>query len=93
MVLGEDPSDLRQVRAVAGDPGRHKLFQGHRSQFGMAPAARKIGRLQVDGGVQIVWAAPRPTPPEPFPASRTAAQWLVFLHDLYTGWGNRWSAP
>jgi urea transport system substrate-binding protein len=30
--------------------------------------------------------------PEPYPRTRTAEAWRALLHDLYTGWGNRWSA-
>ena len=51
----------------------------------------RIGQIQADGTIQIVWAATEPVAPQPFPASRTAAEWLAFLHDLYVGWGNQWS--
>jgi urea transport system substrate-binding protein len=53
----------------------------------------RIARLEPDGRYQIVWSAPQPAAPEPFPSTRTTTEWLGFLHDLYTGWGNRWSAP
>jgi urea transport system substrate-binding protein len=53
----------------------------------------RIGRIQADGQFKIVWAAPEPVRPDPYPNSRTAEAWRAFLHDLYTGWGNRWSAP
>jgi urea ABC transporter urea binding protein len=53
----------------------------------------RIGQIQSNGRMKIVWTAPESIPPEPFPKSRTATEWLAFLHDLYTGWGNRWSAP
>jgi len=53
----------------------------------------RIGQFQPDGRTQIVWSASNPVRPEPFPATRTATQWLALLHDLYQGWGNRWYAP
>lgn len=53
----------------------------------------RIGQIQSDRRIQIVWTAPKPVRPEPFPGSRSASDWLVFLHDLHAGWGNRWSAP
>jgi len=53
----------------------------------------RIGRIQPDGQFQIVWSAPQPVAPMPYPNTRTAAEWNRFLHDLYAGWGNRWAAP
>jgi urea transport system substrate-binding protein len=53
----------------------------------------RIGQVQADGQFKVVWTAPEPVRPEPYPNSRTAEAWRAFLHDLYTGWGNRWAAP
>jgi urea transport system substrate-binding protein len=53
----------------------------------------RIGKIQADGQFKVVWTAPGPVRPEPYPDSRTAEAWRAFLHDLYTGWGNRWAAP
>jgi urea transport system substrate-binding protein len=53
----------------------------------------RIGRIQPSGHFQVVWTAPAPVRPEPYPPTRTAEAWGAFLHDLYAGWGNRWSAP
>jgi urea transport system substrate-binding protein len=53
----------------------------------------RIGRIQADGRFEVVWTAPAPVRPEPYPGSRTAEAWQAFLHDLYTGWGDRWAAP
>jgi urea transport system substrate-binding protein len=51
----------------------------------------RIGQIQADGQLQVIWAAPEPVAPIPYPESRTAEVWKVFLHDLYTGWGNHWA--
>ena len=53
----------------------------------------RIGRVQPDGQFEIIWTAAKPEQPIPYPASRTTEQWRALLHDLYVGWGNRWSAP
>ena len=53
----------------------------------------RIGQIQANGQFQVIWTAPGPVRPEPYPNSRTAEAWRAFLHDLYTGWGNRWAAP
>jgi len=53
----------------------------------------RIGQVQADGQFKIVWTAPEPVRPEPYPNSRTAEAWGALLHDLYTGWGQRWAAP
>ena len=53
----------------------------------------RIGQFQSDGSLQIVWEAPAPVPPDPYPSTRTTAEWGEFLHDLYQGWNMRWSAP
>lgn len=53
----------------------------------------RIGQIRGDGQFDIVWASPEIVEPQPYPPSRTAEQWRALLHDLHTGWGNRWSAP
>lgn len=53
----------------------------------------RVGQIQADGQFRIVWTAPAPIAPEPYPPGRTAEDWKAFLHDLYSGWGNQWAAP
>ncbi|HVW37610.1 MAG TPA: transporter substrate-binding protein, partial [Pirellulales bacterium] len=53
----------------------------------------RIGQVEADGQFKIVWTAPAPIEPEPYPPTRTAEEWRAFLHDLYTSWGGAWSAP
>jgi urea transport system substrate-binding protein len=53
----------------------------------------RIGKIRTDGQFEIVWTAPAPVEPDPFPPTRTADAWRGFLHDLYTRWGNQWAAP
>jgi urea transport system substrate-binding protein len=53
----------------------------------------RIGRVRPDGRLEVVWTAPAPKAPEPYPPSRTAADWKAFLHDLQRGWSGAWTAP
>ncbi len=87
-----DPSDIRRamrnqrMRSPGGDvridPATQHTFKTPR-----------IGRLRPDGQFEIIWTAAKPEQPIPYPTSRTTEQWRAFLHDLYAGWGNQWSAP
>ena len=43
--------------------------------------------------MEVVYTTPRPLRPEPFPATRSRAQWESYLNDLYQGWGGRWESP
>jgi urea transport system substrate-binding protein len=52
----------------------------------------RIGQIQAEGHFNVVWTASAPVRPEPYPNTRTAETWRAFLHDLHTGWGNRWEA-
>ena len=52
----------------------------------------RIGRVLADGQFEVVWTAAKPEPPIPYPPSRSTEEWRAFLHDLYAGWGNQWSA-
>jgi len=51
----------------------------------------RVGQIQSDGTIQVVWTASSPVQPDPFPNSRSATEWLALLDDLYRGWGNHWS--
>lgn len=52
----------------------------------------RIGRVLADGQFEVVWTAVKPEPPIPYPPSRPTEEWRAFLHDLYAGWANQWSA-
>ncbi|HWL11116.1 MAG TPA: transporter substrate-binding protein [Planctomicrobium sp.] len=53
----------------------------------------RVGMIRNDGQFDIVWTGSQSVAPDVFPSSRTAEEWKGFLHDLYSGWGNHWSAP
>ena len=53
----------------------------------------RVGRIRADGQFDIVWDSRRPVRPQPFPLSRTPAEWQQFLDTLQQGWGGHWAAP
>ncbi len=53
----------------------------------------RIGRIRPDGSVEIVAGVQESVRPEPFPKSRTRAEWDRFLNDLHARWGGQWQAP
>lgn len=53
----------------------------------------RIGQIQPDGTIDVIWEADGPVAPQPYPETRTAEEWRAFLHDLSIGWGNAWAAP
>jgi urea transport system substrate-binding protein len=53
----------------------------------------RVGRIRADGQFDIVWDSHRPVRPQPFPLSRSPAEWDKFLTDLQKGWNGKWAAP
>ena len=53
----------------------------------------RLGQVQPDGQITVVWSTPEVLKPEPFPPTRTREQWQAFLQDCYRRWGNRWINP
>lgn len=96
-----------QAVAEAGSTDVRKIRHAMLSQRMLAPGGNvridpatqhtfktpRIGRIQPSGQFEVVWTATKPEAPMPYPPSRTAEAWRAFLHDLYLGWGNRWSTP
>jgi urea transport system substrate-binding protein len=87
-----DPKKIRRAllsQRLTGPDGEVRIDPDTQHCF----RTPRIGQFQADGQFKIVWTSPEPVPPEPYPSSRTAEAWHGFLHDLYTGWGDRWAAP
>jgi urea transport system substrate-binding protein len=53
----------------------------------------RIAHVNADLLFEVVSTTPRPLRPEPYPATRSRAQWEAYLNDLYQGWGGRWESP
>ncbi len=55
--------------------------------------AFRLGKVDAEGHVQIVFSTESPIEPQPYPDSRTREQWAAFLDGLYEGWGHAWANP
>ena len=52
----------------------------------------RMGQISPEG-IKIVGGDDTLIPPEPFPASRTRAEWEAFAQDLFRRWGGNWVNP
>jgi urea transport system substrate-binding protein len=83
-----DAFKVRQIDAPQGpvriDPATLHTIQLVRiGQF----AANKTGTAEL----REVYISPKPLLPEPFPPSRSRAEWERYLDGLYTKWGGHWA--
>ena len=53
----------------------------------------RLGKILQGGQFEVVWRSGQPVRPEPYPPSRSHAQWESFLHNLYSGWAGHWANP
>jgi urea transport system substrate-binding protein len=53
----------------------------------------RVGKITADGQFAIVWNSDKPIRPQPYPLSRSPAEWETFLQSLYQGWNNNWANP
>lgn len=53
----------------------------------------RIGKIQPDGVVALAGQSPQSVRPEPFPPTRSRAEWERFLSELYQKWNGRWQPP
>jgi len=94
-VAAAESTDVNDIRRAM----RNQRLKAPHGEVRIDPATQhtfktaRIGRVKPDGQFEVVWTAARPEAPMPYPASRTTAEWRALLHDLYTGWGDQWSAP
>jgi urea transport system substrate-binding protein len=91
----------------AGDCDTDKIRDAFRGQTYAAPEGEiticpetlhafktpRIGQITADGEFEVAWTDVKPVRPQPFPTSRTRAEWEELLDQLYRGWGDQWAAP
>ena len=53
----------------------------------------RLARIGQDGRFEIVWSTDKPMRAQPYPATRSPAEWDKFLVELQQRWGGRWEAP
>jgi urea transport system substrate-binding protein len=87
--------DVRAIRKALAD----QRFDGPGGMVDFEPNLlntykyARVGRIKPDGQFEIVYTSPAPLAPEPYPKSRTRAEWNAFLEQLYRRWGNHWENP
>jgi urea transport system substrate-binding protein len=88
----DDPRAIRE--AIKGQT--HDAPQGH---VRIHPATlhtvqiARVARVDDEGRLMEIYDSGQPIEPEPFPSSRSRAEWLNFLESLHKRWGGRWSNP
>jgi urea transport system substrate-binding protein len=88
----EDPTAVRAaVTGMSFDAPRGPIRVDPATQHTVQTA--RVGQLDGSGRLTQVYLSPRPVVPEPFPPSRTRAEWEAFLDGLHKRWGGRWSSP
>ena len=53
----------------------------------------RIGQIRADQSIAIVERIDEPIPPEPFPRSRTRAEWEALVDHWYAQWDQHWVNP
>jgi urea transport system substrate-binding protein len=53
----------------------------------------RIGQIQEDGQIDVLWSSRIPIRPEPYPALRTPEAWHAFVRGLQDQWGGGWENP
>jgi urea transport system substrate-binding protein len=90
-----DTNDVRDIRSAL----RHQSFDAPEGWVRVDPENQhtwktvRVGRIASGGQFDVVWSSERAIRPEPFPPSRTRAEWEALLQECYVRWGRRWSAP
>lgn len=88
----DEPRAIRAAMAqerleAPGGPLRIDAATGYAHKFG------RIGRIKADSSIRVVWSSQEPVAPQPYPLTRTVAEWEEFLLHLHQAWGNCWAHP
>jgi urea transport system substrate-binding protein len=90
-VSTSNPIEVRQAMCeqVYDAPGGTISFD---AASGFAHRQSLIGEYRPNGNYEIVYRSSRALSPEPFPPSRSPAEWQSLLDSLHSEWGGRWAA-
>jgi urea transport system substrate-binding protein len=86
---GTDTAPLRaalKVQKIEAPEGPMRIDKPTQYTWRMA----RIGQVVAGRQFKVVWQSPEALEPEPYPSSRTPAQWKEFLAALYRRWGGHW---
>lgn len=86
----DDPQAIRAAllgQSWVGPGGTVRIDpeSGYAHKFG------RIGRIELDGSLRVIWSSPEPIAPVPYPESRPVEAWEQFLEQLYRSWGGHWA--
>jgi urea transport system substrate-binding protein len=87
--------EVDAVRAALGDV----RFEGPGGPVHIDPDTQhawkifRIGKVLPNGSFDIIQSSDKPLPPQPYPPSKTPADWQKFLDDLQRGWKGGWALP
>jgi urea transport system substrate-binding protein len=87
-----EPAHIRQAfkgQSLDAPEGNVRIDPKNLHAWRMA----RVARINPNFQFEVVYTTPRPLAPEPFPSTRSRAQWETYLNDLYEGWGGHWASP
>ncbi len=90
--LDADPETIRKQLgelSMASPGGILYLDRKNRHTWKIA----RIGRIDDNGRIRVVWSSGRPIPPRPFPGFIHPSQWTDFLQGLHRDWRGAWTCP
>jgi urea transport system substrate-binding protein len=94
--LAVQASQSERVADVRREIVRQK-FDGPEGLITIDPKTQNARRYALIGEVNknfefdVAWTSPRPLDPEPYPPTRTRAEWDEFVRTVRTRYGHRWS--
>ena len=53
----------------------------------------RIAQITKSGDFSVIWSSEKPIRPEPYPPSRSVAEWQNFLNSMFIRWQGHWSRP
>ncbi|HUO01015.1 MAG TPA: transporter substrate-binding protein [Bradyrhizobium sp.] len=53
----------------------------------------RIAEITNGGDFSVVWSSEKPIRPQPYPASRSVAEWNEFIESAFGHWKGHWSRP
>jgi urea transport system substrate-binding protein len=74
---------------VDGPEGKVTIDEKNLHAWRMARFARLNAKLEFE----ILYSSAEPLRPEPFPPTRSRAEWKRYVKKLYDDWGGHWEAP
>ena len=99
------PENMRQIRLRnprptipyphrerrSGVPELREVFSLTFDRDVLSRKTMRLGKIVEGGQFEVVWSSEKPIRPEPYPSSRSATAWNVFLAGLFREWDGHWT--